>query len=267
MSSLARALRIAIGTVVYAFDSVLGLVPAFNRRNRASGVVLLYHGVPAVDRQRFARQLSTLDRYGTVVPLERMLVPADGTWRFAITFDDALESFGRVGVDELAMRSWPSTVFVPSAQMGRAPAWENAETYGDDVLSAPELVELKKQHVEIGSHSRHHVRLPDLDRATIDDEVGGSRIELEREIGDPARYFAYPWGDWSDTVVDACRNAGYERTFTVSPEPVRDPDTYLVPRVTVHTSDSAWEFRLKALGAYRWVGTWMRLKRALRRDR
>lgn len=74
----------------------------------------------------------------------------------------------------------------------------------------------KMSHHDIvtGSHSKTHALLTNEPAEVIMDEVRGSRITIERELGLPVRHFAYPDGKFNATVVDAVAAAGYESAFT-----------------------------------------------------
>ena len=78
--------------------------------------------------------------------------------------------------------------------------------------------------------------------------------------------FSFPYGSWSPDLVARGREAGYRRLFTSLPVPVLGgEDSSVVGRVSVGPDDWPVEFRLKVLGAYRWVPTASKLKRRLLR--
>jgi peptidoglycan/xylan/chitin deacetylase (PgdA/CDA1 family) len=71
--------------------------------------------------------------------------------------------------------------------------------------------------MDIGSHTRTHRVLQTLSTPELDDELRGSRTELERQVGKPVRSLAYPVGY---TVLDrpelvaAVERAGYQVAFS-----------------------------------------------------
>jgi peptidoglycan/xylan/chitin deacetylase (PgdA/CDA1 family) len=71
--------------------------------------------------------------------------------------------------------------------------------------------------MDIGSHTRTHRVLQTLSTPELDDELRGSRMELERQVGKPVRSLAYPVGY---TVLDrpelvaAVERAGYQVAFS-----------------------------------------------------
>ena len=83
---------------------------------------------------------------------------------------------------------------------------------------------------------------------------------MSREI----RLFSFPYGAENDRLVDLCREAGYERVFTILPRlALLDPQEYVTGRVVVDPTDWPLEFRLKLLGAYRWLPRAFAWKRKL----
>ncbi len=88
--------------------------------------------------------------------------------------------------------------------------------------------------VEIGSHSRTHPQLSQLDDAALDAELRGSKNDLEAWLGRPVRYFAYPSGDHDPRVVAAVKRAGYESAWTTEPRAASaSDDAFRMPRVAI----------------------------------
>jgi peptidoglycan/xylan/chitin deacetylase (PgdA/CDA1 family) len=71
--------------------------------------------------------------------------------------------------------------------------------------------------MDIGSHTRTHRVLQTLPPEALDQELRGSRLELERELGRPVRALAYPVGypivDRPDLLA-AVERAGYQVAFS-----------------------------------------------------
>jgi peptidoglycan/xylan/chitin deacetylase (PgdA/CDA1 family) len=80
-------------------------------------------------------------------------------------------------------------------------------------LSWDELRSLDPKLVEIGAHTRTHPILSRCEAPQIENEVAGSKSEIEAELGREVRSFCYPNGTWSDVdarCLAAVRDAGYE---------------------------------------------------------
>ena len=122
-------------------ESVLvgsGAARAARRLNAGRGLVLAYHNIvpdgaaPDGDtslhlpQRQFAWQLEHLAAHCTVVSLDRLLAgPAapDPRPLVAVTFDDAYLGTVTAGVEELARRGLPATIFVAPAFVGGGSFW------------------------------------------------------------------------------------------------------------------------------------------------
>ncbi len=236
------------------------------RRRGATAVVLYYHDVPAERRAAFGRQLDLLKRRMRIVdPLE--LSSTTSGAHVAITFDDGLVSFADNAVPELSARGIPSTVFVPSAFLSRPPSWVTDGRFDLDVervMNEDRLRALPPDLVRVGSHTASH---PDLTRLTSDEltrELRESRDTLEAILRRPVTTLSFPFGSYSDTVVDACRQAGYERVYTTEPRPVPlGSEGFVIDRVAADPTDWRLELRVKALGGFEWLPRYRHFRRRL----
>jgi peptidoglycan/xylan/chitin deacetylase (PgdA/CDA1 family) len=76
------------------------------------------------------------------------------------------------------------------------------------------LAEMQRAGMTIGSHTRTHAVLTNETRQRAADEIAGSRRELQRRLGSPIDFFAYPDGGFNDDIVKAVAAAGYRYAFT-----------------------------------------------------
>jgi peptidoglycan/xylan/chitin deacetylase (PgdA/CDA1 family) len=127
------------------------------RQHRREICILAYHNVVPDDlpwlgdaslhlrRRDFRDQLDHIGRHYDVVPLMAVLgPPASGPRpRVAITFDDAYQGALAIGVEELARRGMPATVFVPPGLLGGRPLWWDA--YGPGGSSSGLTPEMRAQ--------------------------------------------------------------------------------------------------------------------------
>lgn len=254
-------MKVAISGVLLVCDSAVGAVVRSRRRGwRSTGVVLMYHDVPASERDAFAAQCDAITRLGVPTELADMHRPTDGRWRVAWTFDDGFRSFAHEAVPEMEARGIPSTVFLPTRWVCNT---DESDTTWPGITH--EEVAALPPSVHVASHSRSHPRLPALDDAGLADELVGSRTDLEGLLGRPVTLLAFPFGDHDDRVDAAALDAGYDRCYGIVPTEVSAGDGFIVGRVQIDPSDWPIEVRLKALGAYRWMAWWMRSREAARR--
>lgn len=237
------------------------------RTPQARCVVLYYHSVPGADRASFARQLDQLLKLATPIDAGFSGDLEPGRTYVVLTFDDALHSVADEAYPELKERSIPFTIFVPSALLGVHPSWPMAPDCPDAkelILTAEELLTLPEDLVTLGSHSRTHPRMTDLDETEARKELEGSRSELETALGRKIDLFAFPYGAYDSRILALCREVGYRRVFLVEPGTTRFAENeYAIRRVAVAPSDGPLDFRLKVCGAYSWMPTVSALKRTL----
>jgi len=132
-------------------------------------------------------------------------------------------------------------------------------------MSEEQLCRLPSELVAIGSHTMTHAFLPSIDKQQLREEVAGSRTRLEKLLKRPVNTFSFPYGAFNDSVVEECREAGYERVFTALPVfGVSQPREFVTGRVGTGPMDWPIEFRLKLAGAYRWLPYAFELKRRVK---
>jgi peptidoglycan/xylan/chitin deacetylase (PgdA/CDA1 family) len=78
----------------------------------------------------------------------------------------------------------------------------------------PELVEMQRAGMTVGSHTRQHASLPAETPAEIANELEGSKRMLEQRLRRPVVHFAYPGGQFTPAVVEAVARAGYRYAYT-----------------------------------------------------
>ena len=132
-------------------------------------------------------------------------------------------------------------------------------------MSIEQLRHLSSDLVTVGSHTLTHPNLCQVDTAQARGEICDSRTELQRILNIDVSLFSFPYGAFNSTLIQVCRDAGYERVFTTLPFlAFGGPKEFVSGRVTVEPTDWPIEFRLKILGAYRWLPLAFALKRKLR---
>ncbi|HJX30952.1 MAG TPA: polysaccharide deacetylase family protein [Thermodesulfobacteriota bacterium] len=208
--------------------------------------VLLYHSVAAHDRERFARQMDVLLTLATPVDIAKPNPEIIQGRQVAVTFDDGLQSFKENALSELVKRRIPVALFIPSRCLGKRLSVYDDET----VMNQEDLLNLPVDLVTIGSHSQTHTNLTILDYDEARKEIGESKTDLETLLGREVLIFAFPYGEYNEQILSLARQAGYLRTFSVLPTGGND---FLFGRIITSPKDWMIEFRLKALGAYRWL--------------
>ena len=99
-------------------------------------------------------------------------------------------------------------------------------------LSWDEVREMSEHRVCFGAHTHTHPILTRVTAAAADREIGVSKTILERELGRPARFFAYPngeRGDFDPGTRELLVRHGFEAAVTLVPgsNPLSEPGTDL----------------------------------------
>jgi peptidoglycan/xylan/chitin deacetylase (PgdA/CDA1 family) len=187
---------------------------------------LYFHHVYDGQGPRFRALLERLANLGTFVAGERVRRAIVGKEPIAdrlfhLSIDDGLDSVHRNAFPVLRALGIPATIFVPTALVGashdrlRASEWiPEARPMDWDQIRA-----MRDAGFEIGTHTRHHVRLSDIshDAQRLDDEISGAKHDLEVALGEPCRYMSWPFGlhdDMDDAGLRAIERAGYELCFS-----------------------------------------------------
>lgn len=181
-----------------------------------------------------------------------------------VTFDDAFSSVLDHAYPVLSKLGLPATVFAPTAfisgERGRLEwtgidMWaESASGFELESMSWPDLRFLAGQGWEIGSHTRTHPHLPQLDDSALHRELETSRQECSAELGTACHTLAYPYGDVDLRVAGATAAAGYAAAAGLSSS-LRSNDIHRWPRVGIYRGDHMWRFRLKVDGTVRHIRT------------
>jgi peptidoglycan/xylan/chitin deacetylase (PgdA/CDA1 family) len=134
-----------------------------------------------------------------------------------ITFDDGYRDVLGKAAPVLHRLHMPAVAFVITDRIsGPDPSF----------LTWGMLARLERLGVAVGSHTVSHRDLTTLSGADLATELGGSRRALERHLGHPVQWLAYPAGAEDAVVLAAARRAGYVLGLTTRPgtsQPADDP--------------------------------------------
>jgi len=196
--------------------------------------ILMYHRIdylkpslPAitrrltVDPRDFAAQMEWLRAHGwhAVTQLQAFDALEYGTKLppkpIMITFDDGYRDVWGKASPVLARLHMPATAYIITDRIsGPDPSFL---TWGD-------LRKLERRGIAIGSHTVTHTELTLLDDSEALAELRDSRAILERKLGHPVQWFAYPAGREDPRVVQLVREAGYVLAVTTQPGAVQAAD-------------------------------------------
>jgi peptidoglycan/xylan/chitin deacetylase (PgdA/CDA1 family)/folate-dependent phosphoribosylglycinamide formyltransferase PurN len=192
-----------------------------NRLRRSFPVVISYHhlvtdrrhplGLPT---EKFLAHLRYLKQHYQIVSLdEAVRLLKSGKVEqptMVITLDDGYaENFLNLRA-VLRAEPTPVTLFVcPAlAEQGKAFPHDLGESREDFPSLSPEQLRFLAAHgIEIDSHTRTHFDCGARDRARLDEEIAGSKKDLEKILGRKVCYFAFPWGKAANISPEAAQLA------------------------------------------------------------
>jgi biofilm PGA synthesis lipoprotein PgaB len=210
-------------------------------------VALIYHHVskdtPAltsVSPAVFEQHLDYLAEHKfNIWPLSRILDALDKgndlpTNTIAITFDDAYGSVYTEAFPRLRKRNWPFTIFVSSAGIDGG--------YGNS-LNWDQLREMVEAGNEIGNHSHTHAHLvrrlesesSTQWKARVRADINMAAERISTETGSDSSLFAYPYGEYSQSLKAIVRSLGYRGIAQQSGAIAAYSDFLAIPRFPMAT--------------------------------
>jgi peptidoglycan/xylan/chitin deacetylase (PgdA/CDA1 family) len=177
--------------------------------------ILTYHSVDetgsviSIDEATFRRHVRWLASGRVrVVPLASLPTAPTDHDAVAVTFDDGLESFGRIAAPMLRDHGLPATLFVVTDAVGSSNVWRGRGDPGVPVfplLDWDALGRIAADGISLGAHTCTHPDLGTVDPVTVEREIVASKSRLAREVGVDACTFAYPYGSVSTAAHDVVR--------------------------------------------------------------
>jgi len=232
--------------------------------------ILMYHNIASVpdgidvyrslyvSPAKFSRQMAMLRALGyrglsmsDAMPYLR----GERTGKVAVlTLDDGYVDNLESALDTLRRHGFTATCYAVSGYLGQYNAWDG-EKLGirKPLMSVEQLRAWHDGGMEVGAHSRTHVRLSQCTDQQQRNEIHGSKAELEDRLGVGVTQFCYPYGDYDDRAVDATRDAGYVAATTTDRGRVTTDatiDLWRLPRIQVARHHVLPQVAAKVLTGY-----------------
>lgn len=116
---------------------------------------------------------------------------------------------------------------------------EVTEEMGNELfygLSTSQLEKLAEHPlVEIGGHTHNHPKLTECTEQEIRNELVSSNRIIEEMTGSIPNVFAYPFGEYDETVKKVVKEVGYNYAFAVCPKGGKDL-RFGIPRIGLYGS-------------------------------
>ncbi|AHX14127.1 polysaccharide deacetylase [Dyella jiangningensis] len=232
--------------------------------------ILMYHNIARVPQDvrvyrslyvspaSFARQLGMLKMFGYrgVSMADAMpYLRGEKEGRIAvITLDDGYVDNLESAMPALQRHGFTATCYVVSSLVGQYNVWD-ADRLGvrKPMMSIDQLRAWQRGGMEVGAHTRTHVRLSQCDPQQQRDEIQGCKAELEDRLGTRITQFCYPYGDHDDRAVDTVREAGFDAATTTHrgrAEAAPSTDLMRLPRIQVARHHVLPQVAAKVLSGY-----------------
>ncbi len=232
--------------------------------------ILMYHNIARVPRgvrvyrslyvspASFARQmglLSMLGYRGMSMSDAMPYLRGEQQGRVAvITLDDGYVDNLESATSILRRYAFTATCYVVSGYIGQFNAWD-ADRLGirKPLMTADQLRGWHAAGMEVGAHTRTHVRLSQCDDAQQHDEIQGCKAELEDRLGTRVTQFCYPYGDYDGRAINAARHAGFEAATTTDrgrADAGDGVDLWRLPRIQVARHHLLPQVAAKVLTGY-----------------
>lgn len=206
----------------------------------------------------FAKQMDDILRWTNPIAVGTKETLEYGYRYAAVTFDDGFVSVIENAIPETSIRNIPVTIFVPTGNFGQHPKWVSGDKspYAQEIVMSIEQVRKLNENplVDIGSHCVSHINLLSLNDEEIRRELVESRKKLESLLNQHIRLLSFPYGAFNKKIIQFTKEAGYRRAFSILPKFAFSKNSeYISGRIVAEPADWKLEFRLKLLGAYRWL--------------
>ncbi|MFZ5800353.1 MAG: polysaccharide deacetylase family protein [Candidatus Omnitrophota bacterium] len=182
--------------------------------------ILNYHSVnapgvnedtPKVSPEMFERQMDFINRLGyRVISIKEYIEGRQQGKKLnnciVITFDDGYEDNYTFAFPVLSRYGFPATVFLIAKEVD-TPRF----------LKLWQIRKMYRQRISFGAHSFSHLYLPAVkEEKVLRREISGAKRFLEKKLGFPVEFLAYPTGGFNERVELLAKEAGYNAAFTTN---------------------------------------------------
>ena len=188
--------------------------------------ILLFHDIPQTQRPAFRRLVGDLAGRGLLIDpaeAERRLNGGGGGPGVLLSFDDGFVSNAEIAATILAPLGAKALFFICPGLMELGHEAQSAAIAAQilrGLRPAPEglmdwsaVERLRVAGHVIGSHTRDHRRLAGLSPDQRAEQIGGAADLLTARLGEPARWFAYTFGDIASIDAAALAEIGRHHRY------------------------------------------------------
>ncbi len=194
----------------------------FFRLPKKGLVILLYHSIDdtkqnanhgkfTISKETFENHIKFLKRlgYSTIKASDIFSFLNNKFYlhekRVLITFDDGYKN-NLVAAQILKKYGFSGLFFISTAYIGKT--FDNMPMLDENDIKS--LIELG---MEIGSHSHFHLKLSELSKNEILENVNRSKEILSQFTN--VEDFAYPFGNYNQDVIEVLKKSGFKRAYII----------------------------------------------------
>jgi peptidoglycan/xylan/chitin deacetylase (PgdA/CDA1 family) len=183
--------------------------------------------------EKFKRQIKILrdSGYRFILPDELVSIMASRrilSQKVAmLTFDDGTESQLSVAVPELNKYNIKALFFLMTVVLDR-PGY----------LTSAQVKDLSARGHQIGGHTWDHHAVTGYVGQAWKKQIELPKQKLEKILGKPVRYFAYPYGTWNREAISFLKKMNYKAAFQLNGKRDADEPLFTIRRILV---DGYWE--------------------------
>lgn len=175
-----------------------------------------------------------------------------------ITFDDGHYDMFETALPILREFNMKAVIFVLGDRSLKYSNWdEDSEAERCPLMSAEQILALRKEGFEIGAHTMSHPNLAELPEAKIKQEIIQSKKEIEELLGEEILSFAYPYGGVNETAESVVKNAGFKYGCGVYTGPPKfGENLFDIRRLAINYNINTPKYLLRILCPYEYA-EWM----------
>lgn len=279
-----KQFRNIVFTIIY-LSGLPYLIRRFLQNNKCT--IILYHEINA---EIFDKHLHALKyRYNIIALQDYLIAKKSESSRLPkrsliITFDDGYKGNFRL-LPVIKKHNIPLTIFLCSSIINsKRQYWDkfkDLRTWKDKLrnMSAEEMdlflkeygfdwmkefddrqslnkeeIDCMKSYVDFQSHSRFHLFLQTCTAVRAENEIKGSKEELEKGYGLKVNSISYPHGDFTDREINLVKKAGYEAGITVNLGfNSLNENAYKLKRICISDDAGIYELLVQAAGISKFV--------------
>ncbi len=163
-----------------------------------------------------------------------------------ITFDDGCNSLYYNAFPVLKKYGIKAVVYIVTNSIGEENViWEQNENKNPlDILSVDQIKEMAEFGIEFGSHSMNHKHLGQLSENELIEDLSESKRVLENILNNEVYSIAYPYGTYSNKVLEITAKTGYLFGLTTKPGNNMLTNNYETCRINIkgHAVRHYWYF-------------------------